>query len=261
MPKSALKGQEFGAKKPYLIATMACLVAILFAFGYFHNRIAQDKQKAKEDLDPQLQSLQSLATQLDTTERKLRGDRAAAQELADWLEDRSYWAAVLNELRHVMMRTEAAGKAANKTEVGIWIERFEPDCAGTAPAANIPIAPPTVNPPPGGRDRGMRGGPGGGGPGGGRFGPGGRGFRSAEGAPPGSVCSTINIVCRGVDLTHVNANANTAFAFLLDKELKANAMFATNSGILATSLPDETAFPAKTFTIQAVVTLKRPLKL
>src|ERR1041384_6218368 len=46
MPTSSLKVQQFSAKKPYLIATMACMVAILFAFGYFHDRIAKTKRMA-----------------------------------------------------------------------------------------------------------------------------------------------------------------------------------------------------------------------
>ncbi len=82
MPKSALKGQEFGAKKPYLIATMACLVAILFAFGYFYNSIAQIKQASKEKLEPEQQKLTGLNNQIDAQMKKLRVAQAEALELS-----------------------------------------------------------------------------------------------------------------------------------------------------------------------------------
>src|SRR6185503_1399471 len=115
MPKSALKGQEFGAKKPYLIATMACLVAILFAFGYFYNSIAQIKQTLKEKLEPEQQKLTGLNNQIEAQMKKLRVAQTEALEVADWLEDRAYWGKLLMELRDVMIRTERAGKEQFKT--------------------------------------------------------------------------------------------------------------------------------------------------
>ena len=256
MPKSSLKVQQFSAKKPYLIATMACLVAILFAFGYFYDRIATIKQESKSKLDPELQRLQSLHNQMEAEERKLRGVRGEAEQLASWLEDRAYWGGVLNELRNVMIKTEREGKAQFKTDVGVWVERFVPDCmvagARNPAEAEAPAAPPP-GAGPGGR-RGGRGGPGG------RFGGPGRG----PGGPTADVCSTINILCRGVDLTPIAPNANTTFALgVLDKELKSSPMLnASNSQVTGNLTLDELTFPeAKTFTLQISVTPKRPLKL
>jgi hypothetical protein len=254
MPQSALKGKEFGAKKPYLIATMACLVAILFAFGYFNDRIASLKQESLAKLQPELVKLQGIDAQVEAADKRLRVAQGEALQLGSWLEARSYWGTLLNELRNVLMKTEREGKAQFKTDTGIWIERFVPDCAGAGPA----FVPAPNEPGPGGRGPGGRG-PGG--PGGGR-GPGGPGgVRGPGGGPAGGpsdlVCSTINIICRGVDLTHVAPNANTTFAFMLDKELKASPMLAaTNSGIVGNLSPE-----GKEFTVQVVVTPKRPLKL
>lgn len=268
MPKSSLQVQQFSAKKPYLIATMACLVAILFSFGFFHDRIAKIKQESLENLQPQLQSLKAMEGNLDREVKKLRVSQGEALQLSAWLEARGYWASVLNELRKVMIQTERDGKAEFKTDTGIWIERFVPDCAGGTPAAMAPGAPvPGAAPamPPGGRRGPGGGGPGGfgrGGPGGGR-GPGGFGGPAAN-LPAGRAeeCSTVSVVCRGVDLTHVAPNANTTFAFLFDKNLKTNSMFsATNSGIVGNLSPDDVTFKSKTFTIQANITPKRPLKL
>ena len=77
-----------------------------------------------------------------------------------------------------------------------------------------------------------------------------------------NACATITILCRGVDLTHIAANADTTFAFLLDKELKNSPMLsATNSGIIGNLSVDDSTYLGKTFTLQAIVTPKRPLKL
>jgi type IV pilus assembly protein PilM len=270
MPKSSLKVQQFSAKKPYLIATMACLVAILFAFGYFHDRIAKIKRESLEKLQPQLQTLQGTDAKIKTEVKKLQVAQGEALQLAEWLDDRTYWGSLLNDLRAVMIKTEHAGKEQFKVDTGIWVERFVPDCAGSAPAGGA--APMDANPggfPPGGR----RGGGGGFGGMGGQSGPGGRrgggqgpGFGGPRGGGP-DTCNTITLLCRGVDLTTRvatdPAKANTAFAFMLDRELKASPMFlgGTNSGIIGNLSPDDTTFGNKTFTVQVIVTPRRPLKL
>lgn len=275
MPKSSLQVQQFSAKKPYLIATMACLVAILFSFGYFHDRIAKIKQDSLASLQPQLQQLKGMEAKVDGEVKKLKVAQGEALQLASWLEARGYWANVLKELRNVMMQTERDGKAEFKTDTGIWIERFVPDCAGGLPGGMAPGAPnpmpaaPAPAAPPG-RGRGMGAPPGGAGGGrGGRGGQGGFGNPGGFGGRGPSLaagreeeCSTVSLVCRAVDLTQVAPNANTAFAFLFDKNLKGNSLFsATNSGIVGNLSPDDVTFRAKTVTIQANVTPKRSLKL
>ena len=255
MPKSALKGQEFGAKKPYLIATMACLVAILFAFGYFYNSIAQIKQTSKEKLEPEQARLNGLNSQIDAQMKKLRVAQAEALELSAWLEDRAYWGKILMELREVLIRTERAGKEQFKTDTGIWIEKFSPDCAGTLPPGAAPMAEAATPAPPPGQPPGRPGRPTRG-PGRDRFGP--SGVRTGE----SNECATITLTCRGVSLTHIAPNADTTFAFLLDKELKNSPLLsATNSGIIGNLSVDDTTYIGKTFTLQAIVTPKRPLKL
>jgi len=256
MPKSSLQVQQFSAKKPYLIAMMACLVAILFAFGYFYDRIAALKQESLGKLQPQLQTLQNTDARIKTEVKKLQVAQGEAMQLGEWLEDRIYWGAVLNDLREVLIRTERAGKEQFTVDTGIWIERFVPDCVSGAP---VTAAPGEAMPPGGGR----RGGPGPGGRrGGGPGGPGG------GGGPRGpDSCNTINVVCRGVDLTTrvaaEAAKANITFAFTLDRELKASPSFlgGTSSGIIGNLSPDDTTFLYKTFTVQCTITPRRPLKL
>jgi type IV pilus assembly protein PilM len=251
MPKSALKGQEFGVKKPYLIATMAGFVAILLAFGFFNDRIAGIKRRSLDRLEPQLQDLQQKNTKLEADMKKLNVYRTEADQLVAWLEDRAYWGELLNELRNVMIKTERAGKEEFKTDTGIWIERFTPDCMtagqpgmGVPPPANPnPQNPPAgAQPPqrPGGR--GFRNRPGGGGPGGGG---------------PNAPCETFSVICRAVDLTPMGATANSRLGFILQSNLQASPLLnPSNSYFIGKTDPNN-----YTFTLQAQITPKRPLKL
>ena len=213
MPKSALKGQEFGAKKPYLIATMASLVAILFAFGFFHDRIATSKRGSLEKLQPELQRLQSLDNQIEAEERKLRVARMESEQLAGWLEHRPYWGNLFMELRQVMMKTEREGKAKFNTDTGIWIERLFVDCpaAGSVPTEGM------TNQPAGPRGRGRR-----------------------PGANPEASrgdCNSISLVLRAADLSHIAPDANDKFAYALSDQLKASSLLSTNSGVVGSISP------------------------
>jgi hypothetical protein len=181
-------------------------------------------------------------------------------QLAAWLEARSQWGTMLMNLRDVMIRVEKNGKAQFSTDTGIWIEKVTTDCSGALPqAASGPntTGQPTTSPV---RTRT----PGGGGPrgptGGGPRGP----NRSPQGAnAPGREvgCNFVNVVCRGVDLSHIAPNANIKFAYKLDEELKNSSIFATNSGVIGNLVADDKTFKAKTFTVDVVLVPKKPLKL
>ena len=252
MPKSSLQVQQFSAKKPYLIATMFCLVAILFAFGYFHDRIAKLKQESLAKLEPQLQQLDGLHKKVEAEVRKLTVAQGEAVQISDWLEARGYWGNILHELREILIKVEREGKVQFKTDTGIWIERFMPDCASAGPSVAVVVDAPA----PGGPAGGPPGQPGRGGRGG-RNRPGGPGGLGGPGGPGGpNNCSTISVTFRGLDLTHVAPDASSTFAYNLAKELKANPLFSTNSGLVGALSPQ-----GLTFTVQMQITPKQPLKL
>ncbi len=226
MPKSALQGQEFGAKKPYLIAMMASVVAILFAFGYFNDRIANIKRGSLDKLQPELSRLQSLDQQIDNEERKLRVARIEAEQLSGWLEDRPYWGNLLMELRQVMLKTEREGKAKFNTDTGIWIERMVIDCPppGAGAAAEAATSP--------------------------------RSGRRTAMADPRGECNTISLICRAADLSHLAPDANDKFAYALIDQLKASSFVASNSvAVGSLSTPDR-----DTVTVPVSFSPRRPLK-
>ncbi|HMJ89516.1 MAG TPA: type IV pilus assembly protein PilM [Candidatus Acidoferrum sp.] len=266
MPKSAVKGREFGAKKPYLIATMACVVAIIWAYGFFYNKIAESKTASRDRLLGEVSRFKTTKDKLDREIKQLTVAQAQAEQYIEWLNDKPYWGNVLTNFRSVLIATERKAHEQFNVDAGVWVERFVPDCSGEATGGGAP--PPQFNPPPRGRG-GRFGGPGGGGPmdGGGPGGFGGRGGRGGPGAGGGTgpgvgmPCHTVTLLVRAVDMVQRTgkADANQNLAFLLENELKANAMFvSTNTGFPpgGSVVPD-----GNTFTFQMHVTLKNPLKL
>src|SRR5947207_3431760 len=57
MPKSSLKRQQFNQKKPYFIATIFSLVAVVLAYGGFYARIADIKREALEQMPVKVEPL------------------------------------------------------------------------------------------------------------------------------------------------------------------------------------------------------------
>lgn len=252
MPKSSLKRQEFGAKKPYLVATVFCLILILYAYGWFYQKNAAERSQQLDKLKNQLAPLQKMKEPLERAMKDMRDARKEADQFAEWIEERPYWANVLVDLRRVMIDAEVKGKEKFNTATGVWIEKMS---FGTS-AATSPTTPTT--PATGGnpfptipRGSGRRPLPGGG------TTPGGAG-PAATGTPAATgVASTITLVCRAVDLTQLKAGANNDFAFMVDAGLKACQQFdPANTGLVgAMSKPADF-----TFTFEVAVTLKRPNK-
>ena len=256
MPKSSLKRQEFGAKKPYLVATVFCLILILYAYGWFYQKNAAERGQQLEKLKNQLAPLQKMKDPLERAMKDMRDARKEADQFAEWVEERPYWANVLVDLRRVMMDTEVKGKEKFNTATGVWIEKMS---FGTLASASSTT--PTTSPPTGGGGNPFPTTPGG---------AGGRRPRLGGGTPPGGpasttthapaatgVATTITLVCRAVDLTNVKAGANNDFAFMVDAGLKACPQFdPANTGLVgAMSKPADF-----TFTFEVAVTLKRPNK-
>src|SRR5213596_3666696 len=50
MPKSSIKQQQWRQKQPYVIASVFCLILIVFAFGWFYDRVAAVKTRALDSL-------------------------------------------------------------------------------------------------------------------------------------------------------------------------------------------------------------------
>jgi type IV pilus assembly protein PilM len=134
MPKSSLQRQEFGNKKPYLIASVFSLALVLLAIYKAETQIGDVwRSKAAELAGP----LEKLTAQSGHMQKAL-GERDQLKKQADEMrglaEGRFYWIGILTDLRKVMMEAEEAEKAklrtpdngGTNTDEGVWVEEFTP---------------------------------------------------------------------------------------------------------------------------------------
>jgi cell division ATPase FtsA len=229
MPDSTLRWQAFDQKKPYFLFTIFSLVAVTFAVGFLFEKLAQSKEKAIEDLQPQVEALQSKGERMREANTKLQAALSERDQITSWLEDRYYWGDVLTQLRVALIHSEAdvkdkLSKQKPNVEAGIWIEQMNSMADLSAAAAPGMVAPTPAD-------------------------------NSTAAANP---AAAVSLVYRAVDLTAVDSAANGEIAYAVENELKSCPLFdANNTQLVGQTTPVD----AKgTFTFGVKLVLQNPLK-
>src|SRR6266403_985771 len=99
MPESTLKWQAFNQKKPYFIATVFSLVAVVAAMGFIFGQLAGVRNAALEDLKKEVNPQESRDAQFKTVLNNLKKTEKDVDQVVQWVGDRYYWADVLTNLR------------------------------------------------------------------------------------------------------------------------------------------------------------------
>ena len=247
MPESTLRWQAFNERKPYFMATVFSLVVVAFAVGFLFEKLAQSKETAIQDLEPQVQQITAKSDSFKRVYGKLQLTQKEAGEITAWMEDRYYWGDVLTQLRGALIRSEDDIKkklSAQKpgVEAGIWIEQLSSDTSlGTLSTGNSYLTPMMR----GGRPPGIPGG----------MPP----VTGANGTGQPAAGSVITLVCRAVNLSNVDPSANSEIAYAVENELKACPIFDPKTTQLTGQItPDDTS---GTFTFGVTITLLNSLKL
>src|ERR1035437_5126928 len=124
MPESTLRWQSFNQKKPYFIATVFSLVAVIAAMGFLFEKLAGVKEQVlatvKQDVGPEEIKEAAFKTAYGNL-NKITGE---VYQVVGWLRDRYYWADVLSDLRRVLIRVEQATKSKLRTDAGVWVEQL-----------------------------------------------------------------------------------------------------------------------------------------
>src|SRR5438876_7392918 len=124
MPESTLKWQAFNQKKPYFIATVFSLVAVVAAMAFLFDKLAAVKSAELKKTHDEVVPQQVKAEQFKRAFGELKKTQQDVDQVVEWIHDRYYWADVLGELRRVLMRVEEGTKGKMRTDAGIWIEQF-----------------------------------------------------------------------------------------------------------------------------------------
>jgi type IV pilus assembly protein PilM len=245
MPDSTLKWQSFNQKKPYFIATIFSMVLVVGAMGWLFDQLADAKATALEDITKQVDPAKHRSEQFGAAYKALQKTTNEVGRVVSWMDDRYYWADVMNELRQVLIRVEVGTKAKLRTDTGVWIERLSSTQLPLAESPNGGMRRPEIPPPAAAPGRGPR-------------------PTAAAAAPAAAAADTNGIVMvtfRAISLTSTanisTADTDTAFAVL--NEIKSSPLFdADKTTFVGSVSPPE---PPGTFTFGVAIKLKRPLKL
>jgi type IV pilus assembly protein PilM len=125
MPESTLKWQSFNQKKPYLLATMGSLVLVGFAIVFLFDKLASVKDAEFQKIHPEVAEAQRKAQDFQKAKGELDKAKKDVDQVVGWMDERYYWADVLTEMRRILMKVEGGTKSKLRTDVGVWIEKFE----------------------------------------------------------------------------------------------------------------------------------------
>lgn len=267
MPKSSRQRQQFDQKKPYLLAAMFSLVAVVGAFGWFNQRLANDREAALAQLTDKVAPLSQRAQDLDQAIGQQKAVETQVQQLEGWLDGRFFVLDLLTELRRVFAAAEAK-VAAGGPDTGVWVESLKMGevsvgAAEPEPEAEVPASSgPTMSlelmkrygllPKTGATAEGDAA-------------AGGEGAATPDTTTAGSrpkstnEISEVSLVCRAINRNRLSPTNHLHLANVLEQELRASPMFTPNGTQLGRlNTPDDTA---PTYSFELNVSLKNPMKL
>jgi len=271
MPKSSLARQEMARKKPFFVAAGLGVVLTVFTLGYTEAQVADIHQNAAEKAKIAVVPLRKIEKDFGAATAERDNVLKQVQALSEQVECRSYWPELLSSLRSILVnaetKTREAIKAKDKADVelGVWVEAFCPGLAadskyvvsgqrysmttiqsemsmasGSSSAASAPVATAPVA-----SSKPNRGAP----------------TQAASSADSSGEVSRIGVVFRGIDRDKAAPSANSDLAYNLREELLASGLFAEPIILGDIKKTETDAASAGTFSFNALLTLKRPLKL
>src|SRR5213596_2774804 len=92
MPESTLKWQAFNQKKPYFIATVFSLVAVVAAMAFVFDQLAGVRKTALDDLEKEVKPQETRAELFKNVLNNLKRTQKDADQVVDWVGYRYYWA-------------------------------------------------------------------------------------------------------------------------------------------------------------------------
>ncbi len=267
IPKKILKQQELNQKKPYFVATVFSLILVVFAMGWYFDKVAAVKQATIDERTPAVTQLQDKAKQLTDAMAAKKRTEEVVNQYSEWMASRFVWADIVTELGQKLKTVEVAMSRPG-AKAGLWIEKMSPE--GFEPAE--PEAEKTDGE--GGARpmmdiRMMM-----------RYGLVPKNFTLKENAggeaaggeaPEGEAAkkpqkntnelAVINLTCKAVSWNKLFPTADSELAIAFEKELQNSQLFlsGTNGTQLSGSMQQDEA--TSTFTFDVRLKLKKPISL
>jgi hypothetical protein len=282
MPESTLRWQSFNQKKPYFIATVFSLVAVVAAMALLFDKLAGVKTEVLKTVENDVGPEEAKEAKFKKAFGDLKKTQTDVDQIVEWMRDRYYWADVLSELRQVLIRVEQVTKTKLHTDAGVWIEQLmtaAPRPEGEATPGMEGAAPPGASLADLAAQEAFRRRYG--------MGPEGRGGVMSDRPPPpeslpadGTIgggaaarhaakagdtnqLASITITFRAVSLKNVSgqADADKGIAYAVLQELQNSPLFDPDPQATRTDGEVTNDEQAGTFSFSIIAKLKHPLKL
>jgi type IV pilus assembly protein PilM len=141
MPESTLKWQRFNQKKPYFIASVFSLVAVIASMGFAFSQLAEVKAGKVDEANSKVMPKEARKKLFDTAYQQEQKTSNDLHQLVVWMDDRFYWTDVLHEFRSVLLGVETDITTKMHTDVGVWIENFSVVVPGAQTATTTGTSP------------------------------------------------------------------------------------------------------------------------
>lgn len=265
IPKSALKRQQFGQKKPYFIASVAVLIAGVLGFAWYFKQVEAVTRNAMAEIEKNASPLKAVETRLRREESTISKSKTQITELSKFLAERFVWLEILGEVRKVLAITEEQAQRQLGVQTGVWIENFVPTIPGEEVMSAATTGKKDKDNPFEGMDARMME----------RYGLapdnasqgdgyGGETMMDPSGMGGGSSSNTnsidtITINCRAINMTHM-PSANSEMIYILQEQLKKNPLFVDEATKLSGEL--QQVSPGDTdFGFEVTLKLANPIEL
>ena len=244
MPESTRKWRAFNEKKPYIIATLFTMVAVVAVIGLLFSQLSGVKAAKYTNIKPTVDTAVAKDQQFTTAYNAFKAQKEQFDKLGGLTADKYYWADALPEFRKVIMKVEQTTSNKWNSASGIWIEQFVtpagPDAAPTEYSASTENIGTTM-------ERAVE-----------------QKYNlaipaadtSTAGTPPSPAVSTIFMVCRAVKGPSETANSELMYAVF--DAFKASPLVDPKTTQLGERLLNDDS--PYTFTFAMKVTLAKPLK-
>src|SRR5579871_1647890 len=122
MPESTRKWRAFNEKKPYIIATVFTLVAVVAVVGLLFQQLRDVKDGKYASIKPDLDEAQRKDNDFTRAYADLNTEKASLDQLSALMGDRYYWVDTLPHFRQMLNQVETATQKKWSTDnVGIWV--------------------------------------------------------------------------------------------------------------------------------------------
>jgi type IV pilus assembly protein PilM len=135
LPASVVRRQELERRRPFFIATAACIVLAVLGWSAYYTRAAQVTREAAEVIQQKNASMRGAETQLAKLKKQITSLDSVATPLVTAINDRDFWPQILEDLNVRLPEADIWITELGATSGGKLVGAVDKRAGQTAPAS------------------------------------------------------------------------------------------------------------------------------